>query len=71
MKVDIGDRVELVFTTDEMTILKPGDQGTVYEIDGDLGDRVFWIEWANSEKLALLEEVDKFKVVKNSKKKKK
>ena len=69
IEVKIGDRVELVYTNDEMTTLEPGDRGTVYDIEGDLGDRLFWIEWDNMEKMALLEEIDKFKVVKTKKKK--
>jgi len=62
--VKVGDRIELVYTTDELTKLKPGDKGNVTKIDGDLGDRLIWVVWDNGEKLALLEEIDRFKIVK-------
>ena len=60
----VGDRIQLIHTTDEMTKLEPGDQGIVTKIEGEAGDRLIWIKWDNGEKLALLEEIDKFKVVK-------
>ena len=62
--VKVGDRLELVFTTDELTKLKPGDQGIVTEIEGEPGDRLIKIKWDNGKNLALLEEIDKFKIVK-------
>ena len=63
-EVKIGDRIELVFTTDELTKLKPGDQGIVTEIEGEPGDRLIKIQWDNGKNLALLEEIDKFKIIK-------
>ena len=61
--IKVGDRIELIYTNDEITKLKSGDKGSVVKIEGEPGDRLIWIKWDNGEKLALLEEIDKFKVV--------
>ena len=62
--IKIGDTIELVNTNDEMTKIQPGDRGTVVEIEGEPGDRVIWILWKRTGiQFALLEEVDKFKVI--------
>jgi len=62
--IKIGDIVELISTNDEMTRLQPGDQGTIVEIEGEPGDRVIWILWKRTgARFALLEEIDKFKIV--------
>jgi len=61
--VKVGDIIELVFTNDEWAKLQPGDQGTVVEIEGEPGDRVIWVQWKNGQRFALLEEIDKFKVI--------
>jgi hypothetical protein len=60
--VKIGDRVELLEMNDSFSRLEKGDKGTVskIEIDQDL----IWVKWDNGEKLALLADMDKFKVVK-------
>ena len=63
IEVKVGDRIELVYTNDEMTKLQPGDRGTVTKIEGEAGDRLIWIDWDKGVKLGLLEEIDKFKVV--------
>ncbi len=60
--VKVGDRVQLVSTDDTWTKLKVGDKGTVFEIDEE--QELIWVKWDNGEKLALLNEVDKFKVLK-------
>jgi len=60
--VKVGDRVQLVSTDDTWTKLKAGDKGTVFEIDEE--QDLIWVKWDNGEKLALLSEVDKFKVLK-------
>ncbi len=60
--VKVGDRVELLFINDTWTKLQNGDKGTVFKIEnGD--DALIWVEWDNGERLALLEEIDKFKVI--------
>ena len=62
LKVKPGDRVELLEITDTMTSLQKGSQGTVTKIEED--QELIWVNWDNGEKLALLEGIDKFKVVK-------
>ena len=61
--VKVGDTIELVYTNDELAKLQPGDRGVVKEIEGEIGDRVIWIQWQKGQRLALLEEIDKFKVI--------
>jgi hypothetical protein len=64
-KVSIGDRVELIFINDSMTRLRPGDQGTVTKIEDESEDETLvWVEWDNGEQLALLDPIDKYKVIK-------
>jgi hypothetical protein len=63
-KVSVGDRVELVFINDSMTRLKPGDRGTVLKIEIESDETLVWVQWDNGERLALLDPIDKFNVVK-------
>jgi len=62
VKVKVGDKVELIETDDTMTDLKPGDKGTVFKVDEE--QELIWVNWDNGEQLALLEGVDKYKLVK-------
>lgn len=62
MKTKVGDRIELVKTDDTWTKLEPGSKGTVVEMEEDQG--LIWIKWDNGEKLALLDGIDKFKIIK-------
>jgi len=64
-KVGIGDRIELVFINDSMTRLKPGSLGTVTKIENETDETLIWVRWDNGERLALLDPIDKYKVVKN------
>ncbi len=59
----VGNRVQLVSIDDTWTRIKAGEKGTVLEIDEE--QELIWIMWDNGEKLALLNGVDKFKVIKN------
>lgn len=61
--VKVGDRIELIEINDTMTKLEKGSKGTVSKIEKE--QELIWIDWDNGEKLALLEGIDKFKVVKN------
>ncbi len=61
--VKVGNRVQLVSIDDTWTRIKAGEKGTVLEIDEE--QELIWIMWDNGEKLALLNGVDKFKVIKN------
>jgi hypothetical protein len=47
---------------DSISNLQKGDQGTVFKIEED--QDLIWVNWDNGEKLALLADVDKFKVIK-------
>ena len=62
IKVKVGDRVELLEMMDTMTRLEKGSTGTVTKIEGE--EDLIWVNWDNGEKLALLADVDKFKVIK-------
>ena len=60
--IKIGDRVELLFVNDTMTLLQEGSKGTVFKIEDD--QDLVWVNWDNGEKLALIQGIDKFKVIK-------
>ncbi len=60
--IKIGDRIELLEITDTMTKLQKGSKGTVTKIEED--QDLIWVNWDNGEKLALLTDVDKFKLIK-------
>ncbi len=60
--VKVGDRVELLEMADTWTKLEKGSKGTVSKIEED--QDLIWVKWDNGERLALLEGIDKFKVVK-------
>jgi Domain of unknown function (DUF4314) len=62
-KVNIGNRVELVFINDSMTRLKPGARGTVKKIENETDETLIWVQWDNGELLALLDPIDKFKII--------
>ena len=47
---------------DTMTSLEKGSQGTVTKIEED--EELIWVNWDNGEILALLADVDRFKVIK-------
>jgi len=63
-KVRIGDRVELIFINDSLTRLKPKDQGIVTKIEEESDETLVWVQWDNGEHLALLDPIDKYKVIK-------
>ena len=60
--IKIGDRVELISTTDSWSKLEKGSKGTVFKIEED--QELIWIDWDNGEKIALIDGIDKFKFVK-------
>jgi hypothetical protein len=62
--VKVGDRVKIIFMNDTWTRLKAGDKGTVFKIEKSTDENLIWVDWDNGEKLALLEGIDEFKVVK-------
>jgi hypothetical protein len=63
-KVNVGDRIELVFINDSWTRLKSGNRGTVMKIESETDETLVWVQWDNGERLALLDPIDKFKVIK-------
>lgn len=54
-----GRRIELVFTDDPYTDLRPGDRGTVIGSYGGLMD----VQWDNGSNLGLLVGIDRWKVI--------
>jgi hypothetical protein len=60
--VNVGDRIQLISIDDTWTKIKAGDGGIVVEIDEE--QDLIWVKWDNGERLALIDGVDKFKVVK-------
>lgn len=53
----VGDRVELVFTSDPYTRLRPGDRGTVtgiFQVPGQPPDVQVHIAWDSGSTLAML-----------------
>ncbi len=62
--INVGNRVQLVYMNDSLTKLRPGDMGTVVDIDtqGD-EETLIWVDWDNGERLALLSETDRYKVI--------
>lgn len=51
---------------DTLTRLKKGDQGTVIRIEDE--EDLIWVDWDNGERLALLADIDKYKILKKGKK---
>ena len=60
--IKVGDRVELLEMADSWTKLEKGSKGTVSKIEED--QDLIWVKWDNGESLALLADVDKFRVIK-------
>lgn len=67
MSYSEGDRVELVYTSDEYTKLEPGEKGTVTGtdfIEPPIGPETqVWIEWDNGSMIAMILGEDKIKKV--------
>jgi len=61
--VKVGDRVKLTEMNDTWSKLEKDSEGTVLKIEED--QDLIWVKWDNGEKLALLDGIDKFKVVKD------
>ncbi len=58
MEIQEGDRIELEYTSDQWTNLKPGDRGTVTMVDAM--DTVH-VRWDNGNKLGMVPGEDRFK----------
>ena len=59
--VKVGDRIELLEMTDTWTKLEKGSRGTVAKIETD--QDLIWVNWDNGEKLAILDGIDKYKII--------
>ena len=64
-----GYRIELIAINDTWTKLEQGSKGIVIKIEkeeehDDDYDALIWVEWDNGEKLALINGIDKFKIIK-------
>jgi hypothetical protein len=62
--VKVGDRIQLVCINDTMTRLKPGDKGTVTNVEKESDETLIWVQWDNGEQLALIDPIDTYKVLK-------
>ncbi|MFO7676838.1 MAG: DUF4314 domain-containing protein [Thermoplasmatota archaeon] len=58
-----GDRIQLVEINDGWTKLKPGAKGTVLETEQQSTETLIWVQWDNGERLALLDPIDKYKII--------
>jgi len=56
-----GKRIELIFTTDSFTELKPGDRGVIEFVD-DIG--TVYANWDNGSRIWLVPGEDQFKILK-------
>ncbi|MFE3845766.1 DUF4314 domain-containing protein [Thermoplasmatota archaeon] len=61
-QVNIGDRIELIEINDTWTKLDKGSKGTIAKIEEK--QDLIWVDWDNGEKLALLDGVDIYKIIK-------
>ncbi len=60
MEPKVGDRIELVSTSDPHTELRPGDRGTVELVD-DIG--TVHINWDSGSRLGLVPGEDRFRII--------
>ena len=60
--IKVGDRVELIETNDSWSKLEKWSKGTIFKIEVD--QELIWVDWDNGEKLALLEGIDEYKIIK-------
>ena len=61
-QVKIGDRIELIEINDTWTKIDKGSKGTISKIEEK--QDLIWVDWDNGEKLALLDGVDIYKIIK-------
>ena len=61
-QIKIGDRIELIEINDTWTKLEKGSKGTIKKIDEK--QDLLWVDWDNGEKLAILDGVDIYRLIK-------
>jgi len=64
----LGKRIKLIHTDDKFTDLKSGDTGTIDDVREvnfleDDNFTQFWVKWDRGGYLALIKDVDRFKVI--------
>ena len=63
----IGKRIKLVHTNDQYTKLKPGDLGTVVDVNQvRMGIKPWiqiWVKWDNGSRLALIYGIDQYEIL--------
>ena len=62
--VEVGDKVEIITINDTWTKLEKGSKGIVTKIEQEDDEALIWVKWDNGEKLALINGIDKFKIIK-------
>ena len=60
-QIKIGDRIELIETNDTWSNLTKGSKGTITKIDES--QDLIWVNWDCGEKLALIDGVDTFNII--------
>jgi hypothetical protein len=60
--IKVGDMVEILEITDTWSSLKKGSKGVITKVEED--QELFWVNWENGEKLALLIGIDKYRIIK-------
>lgn len=63
----VGDRIELIFTDDKWTDLRPGDQGTVTmvnDLSPLMGGSQIGVDWDNGSRLMMVPPRDRIRVIK-------
>jgi hypothetical protein len=64
VKTKKGDRVQLISTSDRMTLLKSGDQGVVMSARIDpWGDFTISVKWDSGSSLSLISSEDYWQVI--------
>jgi hypothetical protein len=61
-QIKIGDRIELLEINDTWTKLTKGSKGTISNINES--QDLIWVEWDNGEKIAILDGIDRYKIIK-------
>lgn len=59
--IKVGDKVEILEITDTWSNLKKGSKGVVTKVEED--QELFWVNWENGEKLALLIGIDRYRII--------
>ena len=61
--IKVGDRIEVIDAPKDPTI-KPGMTGTISQIQQGYGEIQYWVDFDSGSRLALLDGIDTFKIIK-------